>query len=271
MPSKSGQQRKKLFQLDVARIATGAKVGEAIVVTRNQRGCLGQVIQAIEEDGFRAFKVLGGAGESNNPEATYLIFFEAAEATASLQDLEGRISSLDSVLEAVVSGTEELLIDTTATSLLTLSFPSVIVGYRLLGEIENAISEMGQGGASALRWGGMQAAIRNVAWIRRTPLSIPKEEKWLLAKLIDFTQSAGWGIFSIKYERDGRPKQIIVNESFETVARKKSSKTSACYILEGYLAGLIDAIYNAPFKVVELQCKSQGDANCKFSIQAESQ
>jgi V4R domain len=252
------------FPLDIAQFAFGQRVGEAIVTAQNRSSVLRTLMQTMEECGFNPFKIYGGSSLSNGPQANYLIFFEAANSRHSINSLRRKLAGLDSVIHVSVSGNDDLFVDTKSIPLLQMGRRSLIIDDDLLGEVLNSVSKLGPTGMASLRWGAIQAAIRNVKWIESTPFGLSHSPRVMFTKMIDLSQSAGWGVFKTQFRRNGTPEQVRVRDSFEALARGQTKNGFGCALLEGYLTGLAGKIFNPPIRLVEQQCVSLGNEACLF-------
>lgn len=84
-----------------------------------------------------------------------------------------------------------------------------------------------------------------------------KEENWgeISFRDVDFVNGSG---------------KIVVEESFETVARKtrksKEANRPCCNFLRGFLSGFLSELFGKSVTVDEERCVGKGDENCEFAF-----
>lgn len=86
---------------------------------------------------------------------------------------------------------------------------------------------------------------------------VKKEENWgkMSFRDVDFAKGSG---------------KIIVDDSFETVARKaekgRESTQPCCNFLRGFLSGFLSELFEKSVTVTEEKCAGKGDEYCEFTF-----
>jgi len=86
---------------------------------------------------------------------------------------------------------------------------------------------------------------------------VKKEENWgkLSFRDVDFVNGSG---------------KIIVEDAFETVARKAEKSREAgqpcCNFLRGFLSGFLSELFGKSLTVSEEKCAGKGDEHCEFTF-----
>jgi predicted hydrocarbon binding protein len=81
--------------------------------------------------------------------------------------------------------------------------------------------------------------------------------------LSEFFRSLGWG--SLSLERVGSSGLEITSDAWAEADPEIGAEYPACYFTTGLLASFLTCLAGGnPFAIMELECRSQGDAGCKF-------
>jgi predicted hydrocarbon binding protein len=101
----------------------------------------------------------------------------------------------------------------------------------------------------------MRKEIRTKEEALRVLSELKKEENWgkLVFRDVDFANGSG---------------KIIVEDSFETVARKaekaRGTTRPCCNFLRGFLSGFLSELFEKSITVTEEKCVGKGDERCEF-------
>ena len=123
------------------------------------------------------------------------------------------------------------------------------------------LQEMGFAGAA-----GLHAALR--AWIRsRFQVAEPGvlEARHLGDALAGFFEDQGWGTLRLSRISDG---VLALDAPDWAEAVPGSSTAPACHVSAGVFAELFSRLAEAPFAAMEVECRSRGDARCRFLLAA---
>lgn len=123
------------------------------------------------------------------------------------------------------------------------------------------LQEMGFAGA-----GGLHDALQG--WIRsRYRVAEPGalEARHLGDALAGFFEDQGWGTLGLTRISDG---VLALDAPDWAEAVPGSSSAPACHVSAGVFAELFSRLAGAPFAALEVECRSRGDARCRFLLAA---
>ncbi len=137
-----------------------------------------------------------------------------------------------------------------------------IVGKAAKGLILNASKEGGYRAGSAIR----RRYIKKFGDLTRDKaIAIAKNMITIWDKCF------GWGNFEFKIYEDSIT--VIVKNSFEAVGflklKKENSDVPICWMLLGYIWGLLEGLLNCKLDGEEKKCFAKGDENCVFEFKVK--
>jgi len=92
------------------------------------------------------------------------------------------------------------------------------------------------------------------------------ERAGLLEAVVRHKRDELWGELRFDLDQEKGTGEVYVAGSFE--ARQYGpSKQPVCYLLKGYLEGLLSQAFNKSLKVTETECVAKGDRYCVFQSQ----
>lgn len=123
------------------------------------------------------------------------------------------------------------------------------------------LQDMGFAGA-----GGLHAAL--LGWVR-SRYEVAElgalEARHLGEALGGFFEGQGWGTLHLTRISDG---VLALDAPAWAEASPGSSTAPACHVSAGVFAELFSRLAGAPFAAMEVECRSRGDARCRFLLAA---
>lgn len=95
--------------------------------------------------------------------------------------------------------------------------------------------------------------------------ALPQEAFW--PRLRAFFGKRGWG--TLNREPTDAPVAILVSSDWAEADDAEPDSDASCSFTTGFLAGLLSELAGAPVAVLEVQCRTRGDARCTFAFGSE--
>lgn len=95
--------------------------------------------------------------------------------------------------------------------------------------------------------------------------SLPQEAFWIRLRL--FFARRGWG--TLEAERPTSGVGFLSSVDWAEAESTGTDSDGSCSFTTGFLAGLLSELAGAPVAVLEVQCRTRGDARCRFGFGSE--
>jgi len=112
---------------------------------------------------------------------------------------------------------------------------------------------------------GQAASAAFTEGLARSVTSLPQEAFW--ARLRTFFARRGWGTLSPEPARLGVG--FLTSTDWAEADAAEVDSDASCSFTSGFLAGLLSQVAGAPIAVLEVQCRTRGDACCRFAFGSE--
>ena len=157
-----------------------------------------------------------------------------------------------------------LLIDVMRFPLLVMGLRSFIFKVDTWGSIAaHLLQRFGTGGAVILYEMGLRAGEARVKEVVAEGFSGSLAFDVILAERIGL----GWGIPKlVEFNEENVQGSLSVQELFECLPFKGTGNGSRSHLFRGYLAGVIQQLFNKKVKVEEVECIARGDQACLFKF-----
>lgn len=122
----------------------------------------------------------------------------------------------------------------------------------------------------ALHAAGYEAGVRSAGFFRASPgedvTAIPQVEFW--ARLGSFFARRGWGTLSHTSPHAGVG--ILESSDWAEGDAQTAEEDVSCSFSTGFLSGMLSELAGGPVAVLEVTCRSRGNASCSFAFGAAS-
>jgi predicted hydrocarbon binding protein len=184
----------------------------------------------------------------------------------SAEELVNRIRGLKNVLEVeyIYAKFDTLLVDVMHFPLLVMGVRSFLFKVDTWGKITaHLIKQFGTGGAFILYEIGVMAGEARAKEVIAEGFSGSLAFDVILAERIGL----GWGIPKLVEFDEKEVKGLLsVQELFECLPFKGAGNEGRSHLFRGFLAGVIQHLFNKKVKVEEVECIAKGDQACLFKF-----
>jgi hypothetical protein len=97
---------------------------------------------------------------------------------------------------------------------------------------------------------------------RTDPADLSADDFW--NRLSDFFQSLGWG--RLRFERLHAGIAALTGEGWAEAEPGGTARQPTCHFSTGVLADILGRVSGDDLAVLEVECRSRGDAKCRFLI-----
>jgi len=122
----------------------------------------------------------------------------------------------------------------------------------------------------ALHSAGYSAGAAAVAGFPAAPgehvSDLREDEFW--TRLSAFFSKRGWG--TLNHSTEHRAVGLLHSDDWVESADDEPSEEGSCSFSAGFLSGLLSSVAGGPVAVLEVSCRSRGDARCSFAFGSES-
>lgn len=95
--------------------------------------------------------------------------------------------------------------------------------------------------------------------------TLPQEDFW--GKLSGYFARRGWG--SLSHQPRHVAVGVLTSRDWSEGEESRSGDDTSCSFSSGFLAGFLTELAGGPVAVLEVECRSRGDAACTFAFGAE--
>jgi predicted hydrocarbon binding protein len=184
----------------------------------------------------------------------------------SAEELVDRIKGLSNVLEVeyMHAKFDGLLIDVMHFPLLVMGSRRFILKVDTWGRITaHLLQRFSTGGAVILYEMGLKAGETRAKEVISEGFSGSLALDVILAERIGL----GWGVPRLtEFDEKNVGGSISVQELFECLPFKETGNESRSHFFRGFLAGVIQHLFNKKVKVEEVECIAKGDQVCLFKF-----
>lgn len=96
--------------------------------------------------------------------------------------------------------------------------------------------------------------------------SLGEEAFW--AALREFLARRGWG--TLRHERVHPALGLMTSPDWAEANHEIAERQPSCAFTSGMLASILGKVAGGPIAVLEVQCRSKGDASCRFALGSET-
>jgi len=241
------------------------------VKLKNTPGAISEMVNLLSSKGvniLHGFHVVC----SGEKEAVWSFFADLKDSNERVENLIKEIEGLGSTLEVRFSRPiiDGLIIDELHFPIMVLGERSLVMKVETVANSFNRLYEKFGSGAGFILYEMGIAAGENK--VKKMSERYNLDKLTILRVILAERAAKGWGIPEIeKFDEEKTDVIVTVQELFECLPFCGKYKEAKSHFFRGYLAGVLNQLFNKTFSVIEVECVAKGDQRCKFVSQVRSE
>jgi len=265
--------RSKYYRKDLfcSAYSEDGKLYQFAIRLKNTPSAIAKVASLLSSKGINILHGFHAACPSRK-EAVWGFFADLRGLNGEIEGLIKEIEDLEPTLEIKFSGPiiDGLIVDELHFPIMVSDERSLVMKIKTVADSFNRLYErFGSGGSFILYEMGVAAGENKVESMNE---KYDLDKLTVLRVILAERAAKGWGIPRIEKFDEGKTEvTITVQELFECLPLRGRYKEAKSQFFRGYVAGVLNRLFNKAVSVIEVECIAKGDQHCKFISQVRSE